>query len=388
MRSGCHRGTETFRSGKGRETRACGRNAHHWWSMQPPTVRSRQPHPPPMPPAQGQALLPMAAPPVEAEGTAGSVPLPPQQAAAWEGPSSPPRKGPPCSSPPALGDALGAKPVRGICPKPKSNPLFVGSTATTHPTPPMNISQVLLSPPKSTHQDLARAPRAAPPLPDWVHCPKCFEGVTHKHPQRGQKAAGSAGKGHLGKVRPHCPAAEHQDRLSAGNPGGDFPWSSLKINPMTHNSCCQHRALACWEQPRPHRRTRASVPSLSVPRDTARPCPGHPSGLFSPTAVEFQFWCLSRTEGPQPPPAHRAPSKATAFCPPCWGFGDQRRIFPPQGSQLPHTASVAAKIVVLQPLPASSPSQEHHHPAGKTSRALGSSGQHRAENTTASGAAV
>lgn len=42
--------------------------------------------------------------------------------------------------------------MSGICPKSKSNPLCVGSTATTlTQMPPMNISQVhqvLLSPPK------------------------------------------------------------------------------------------------------------------------------------------------------------------------------------------------------------------------------------------------
>lgn len=269
----------------------------------------------------------------------------------------------------------------------KVQPPVLGMHGHEPPSPPINISRVLLSPPsppaRTWHEHLELLPlfqiRSTSPSGSRQPCTS--------HPQ-GQKAAGSAGKGQPGKARPHCPAAGHQDRPSAGNPGGDFPWSSLKINPVTHSSCRQHQAPACWEQPRPHRRTRASVPSLPVPRDTARPRLGHPSGLFSPAAAGFQGWCLSRTRGLQPPPAHRVPNKATAFHPPCWGFGDQGRIFPPQGSQLPRTIPVAAQIVVLQPLPASSPSQEHHHPAGKTSRALSSSGQHRAENTTASGAAA
>ena len=51
-----------------------------------------------------------------------------------------------------------------------SNPLYVGSTATTPSTTPLNISQVLLSPPKATCQDLAWAPlfqikSTAPALP-------------------------------------------------------------------------------------------------------------------------------------------------------------------------------------------------------------------------------
>lgn len=65
MVRGWHADTETSRHVRGKETRTHGMSAHRW-SVQPPRVGSLQSCPP-MPPAQGQALLPTPAPPA-AEG--------------------------------------------------------------------------------------------------------------------------------------------------------------------------------------------------------------------------------------------------------------------------------------------------------------------------------
>lgn len=115
------------------------------------------------------------------------------------------------------------------------------------------------------------------------------------------------------------------------------PQSSFKINPVTHSSCCRRQALAFWEQPQLHHRTRASGPFLPLPQATARP-------PIQALQVVLQ---QESTLVPQPDPVraalrapnycphrettlHRGPSKATALHAPCLGSGDQRRIFPSQ----------------------------------------------------------
>lgn len=124
----------------------------------------------------------------------------------------------------------------------------------------------------------------------------------------------------------HCPAVGHQDCPDTGNPGGDFPWSLLKINPVTNSSCCQHQALSRWEKPWLCHRTRASVPSLPVPQATDRPpiqalwvLLQQGSRVSPLTGPE-----LSHTGGPTPPPVCRLlcrnPEKLLPFALSAWSL--------------------------------------------------------------------
>lgn len=147
---------------------------------------------------------------------------------------------------------------------------------------------------------------------------------------------------------------------------------------MTHSSCHQHQAPACWEWPRLHHRTRASVPSLPVPWATARPpirvlqVPLQWETRVGPSVGHR----LSSAESPKPPPAYRNPpaqSPQQSHHPlpsllRVWRPGEDISIpVKPAGTEQPCTTPAAAKIVVLQPLPASKPSREHYpSPAGKT----------------------
>lgn len=128
----------------------------------------------------------------------------------------------------------------------------------------------------------------------------------------------------------------------------------------------------------------AAVPqdkSISpLPSSPTDHCPATHPGSSGSAAAGIQGQSLSgpglgSTQGPKPPPASRtppaqSPQQSHRTMPSLLGlWGPEEDIsipVKPAGTEPPRAAPVAAKIVVLQPLPASRPSQEHYpSPAGK-----------------------
>lgn len=266
----------------------------------------------------------------------------------------------------------------------------MGSTATTPPDAPHeHLTGTPGAPQPTQGQHLPWAPRVAPPLPDQItpqsHYQLQFFQRAMNTPPDVEGAEGSQicserpARAGMGPLSSHCPAVGQQDCPDTRNLGSDFPWSLLKINPVTNSSCCQHQDPSCWEKPWLCHRTRASVHSLPVPWATDWP---PIQALWVPLQQRSRVGPLiapelSHTGGPRSPPVSRPlcrdSEKLSHFALSAWSlviFGEYSHLSEARkhraGTEIPCAIPASAKTVVLQPLPAAKPNWEHYpSPTGK-----------------------